>query len=485
MNIRNNNKNYFNYGLFGTFIVIAVIIRCIAVNYIFSQMLPSSFVKFDTTKQKIFTISDTTKEAISNVNKDVTINYINTAGEESLDTVDFLKRFSDLNSHIKYNLLDVSLHPTYTSPSGTVYESSDLVSGNILITGDKEDVMLSSTDITTSKYTEEELQYYYYNNGALPEDYQDTIFNGETKIASAILRVSSDNLPKIYFVTGHGESDVQQGLSDSFSDDNILFDSLSLLTQSIPDDAAGIVLNAPLSDINDEEYSIMDKYLKDGGNLYVFAGVNTDDKMSNLNKLLSENFGVSVDFESIIIENNENMYYQYPYYLLPETKIQDIDGNRYRFVPIASPIIISEEKTADITVVLSTSSDSYLTSVYNTELTPDGGDDTTSGNIPVSIYTDNGSSKLFLVSSNNFALENADSVANGGNTELLMHYINLMAKDNSSVSLATESKIMNNTSILVPNVTRILIFSILVIAVPVISVIIGIYIWVVRRKRKQ
>lgn len=96
---------------------------------------------------------------------------------------------------------------------------------------------------------------------------------GEQEFTGAVLNVTGTEQPKIYFVTGHGEPELdsteQRGFSfarDGLTTDNYDVRQLSLSTISrIPEDAGVIIVPAPKAPVLDSEVRLLNGYLEGGG----------------------------------------------------------------------------------------------------------------------------------------------------------------------------------------------------------------------------
>lgn len=63
-------------------------------------------------------------------------------------------------------------------------------------------------------------------------------YDGEGQLTSAISYVTSDNQPKVYVITGHGESSLDSSFQSALEKMNISVEELTLLQQdAVPDDA--------------------------------------------------------------------------------------------------------------------------------------------------------------------------------------------------------------------------------------------------------
>ena len=94
----------------------------------------------------------------------------------------------------------------------------------------------------------------YYTTGSVSQS-----FDGEGQITSAIDYVVSTDLPQVYLLSGHGEAEPSQTLSDELQRSNYetVSDFSLLNVDSIPEDCDLLLINAPTSDISDEELTML------------------------------------------------------------------------------------------------------------------------------------------------------------------------------------------------------------------------------------
>ena len=111
------------------------------------------------------------------------------------------------------------------------------------------------------------------------KDQAPVAFLGERVVASALLDVACTPPGKVYFVLGHGEmniSDVDpnEGISDAVTalrQRNLVPEPLVLVGNSVPDDAALVVIAGPQKPFLPEEVEVLRRYLEDRhGRLLVF-----------------------------------------------------------------------------------------------------------------------------------------------------------------------------------------------------------------------
>jgi len=102
-------------------------------------------------------------------------------------------------------------------------------------------------------------------------------FASERDLTSALIRLMNPGQKTIYFLTGHGERDIQNADDSSYTTaksaleaKNYTVQSLNLIAQNkIPDDAAVIVIAGPTQPISAAELTLLQDYVSKGGALVV------------------------------------------------------------------------------------------------------------------------------------------------------------------------------------------------------------------------
>jgi ABC-type uncharacterized transport system involved in gliding motility auxiliary subunit len=100
--------------------------------------------------------------------------------------------------------------------------------------------------------------------------------DAEQDLTNGLIKVVQGKQPKVYFVTGHGERDLNGsdgagygGIAEQLKSDNFLTEPLVLLQQDIPADAAVVVVAGPKSDFLEPEVGKLKAYLAKGGKVMV------------------------------------------------------------------------------------------------------------------------------------------------------------------------------------------------------------------------
>jgi ABC-type uncharacterized transport system involved in gliding motility auxiliary subunit len=120
----------------------------------------------------------------------------------------------------------------------------------------------------------------------------------ESKLTNALLRLTSDRQPKIYFLQGHGERPIEaadQSLTQAVKalrDRNFVVEPLSLLQSAgVPSDAAAVVIAGPKQVLLEPEVKLLEDYQARSGNLMVLL----DPRVKTGLDALLQNWGVILD----------------------------------------------------------------------------------------------------------------------------------------------------------------------------------------------
>ena len=283
-----------SYSVALTAVVLAILI---AANF-FVSALPSSMTTYDISASKLYSVTSNTKAVASALEEDVNIYWIVQSGEEDDVLENLLSRYAALSDHITVETRNPDEYPTFAAQ----YTDETVENNSLVVTCGERSRYIAFDEI----YVEETSAYSYSYS---------TSFDGEGAITSAIDYVTSDDLPKLYLLEGHGEAELPATFAEQIEKENIETESLSLLNvDEIPEDADALLIYAPASDISEEEADLLAAYVEAGGKLLAVAGPTEDGLPENLYSLLSI-YGVSAQ-EGIVIEGNRGYYaFQSPYVL--------------------------------------------------------------------------------------------------------------------------------------------------------------------------
>ena len=117
------------YSIATTAIVVAI---AIVANILVSS-LPTSWTQFDTTSNKLYSITDQTKSLVNKLDKDVTIYWIVRDGYEDTYLENLLPQYEDLSSKLDVVQKDPDISPTFA----TQYPDSVAENSLVVTCGDR------------------------------------------------------------------------------------------------------------------------------------------------------------------------------------------------------------------------------------------------------------------------------------------------------------------------------------------------------------
>lgn len=463
------------YSVAATGIVLAIAVAANAV----VGALPSTVTQIDTTANELFTISEQTKEILSKIEEDITLYWIVQSGEEDSTLETLLDHYQSMSSHISIKKTDPDLYPNLTSEYGI----SSITNNSLIVEQGSRSRYVDYNDIYEYDYS----NYYYDGSYSVS-------FAGENELTSAISYVTNDTLPKIYTLTGHGESTLSSSFQTAIEKQNMELEELSLLTVSeIPSDADCILMYAPQSDLASEEKDILLTYLQGGGNFFLITDPQTEsDSRPNLDTVM-DSYGME-ETEGLILENSSNHYaMNMPYYLLPNRESHTItspllENNYYVLLPVAHGIKIASDPDENLSVaeLLTTSEDAFSkVAGYNLE-TYEKEENDIDGPFALAaaaVYTidDDTSTHVVWVSSATIADDSVNTQVSGGNQDFFLNALGWMCEHEDSISI--HSKSLDYEYLTIGSGTASMLSVVIVGIIPILYLSIGICIWI-RRKRR-
>lgn len=342
------NRRAFRKDSYSAAMSVVVIAIVVVLNMIVGQ-IPSKYTEFDISTGKLYTIGNETKKVLKNLDEDITIHYIVQSGNEDSTIEKLLNQYKDNSSKIKIEKIDPVTSPNYTSQF-----TDDKVSENSLIVSSAK----RNKVIDYSSMYESEIDYSTYQS-------KTTGFDGEGQLTSAIDYVLSDELPVVYYVTGHNEVTLPDAVKNRIEKANLELKELNLLTAGeVPSDAAGLLLDSPETDYSKDEAQAVITYLQNGGKTLILTDY-TGKEHTNYDSILAE-YGIEVT-DGIVVETDSDMYVQRPYYIVPTISASEITtdmtgGSTNVLLSGCQGFKVSENvrDTLDISTVLSPSEGAFV-----------------------------------------------------------------------------------------------------------------------------
>lgn len=448
----------------GYSVVLALIVLAIlvAVNVLFS-VLPFKFTQFDISAAQLYSLTSDTKVVATNLDKDVTIYWITQAGQESTVLDKLLDRYQDLSDLITVVKKDPDIYPTFAQQ----YTDETVVNNSLVVECGDKSRYISYDDIYQVDTAS------YYTTGSVSQS-----FDGEGQITSAIDYVVSDELPKIYLLSGHGEV----ALSDTFSNEltrsnyETVEDFSLLNVDEIPEDCDALLINAPTSDISDEELTMLRDYVQGGGKLLVLSGPQKEASLTNLDTLLAD-YDVTVSDGIVVDTDREHYAFTAPYVLMPDIESSDItdpltEESSHVIVPIAQGLTVGSN--GSVTALLTTSDEAFSKAAGYAMTTYEKEDGDTDGpfTLAVSITDSTAEGKIVWVASDYLLDDTYNSYSSGANLDLVMNGLSWMIGKNDAVSIRAKS--LNNSYLTISSSSATVLKVVMIGVIPVCFLLLGI-----------
>ena len=450
-------------------------------------MQKQNFTPIDLTADKLFTLTDESKEQVKNIQDKVNIYFVGYKDDDT--TLDLARQYTKANENITVEAVTSTDRPDLANKYGIESGSEGIIVEN----GEKYKVLSSSELYTYDSKTYESISI------------------AEEKLTAAIKSVTTDSIPKVYFLSGYSSFTLTNGmqyLNMYLQNEVNEVESLDVLsTGKVPDDCNVLVITSLKEDFTEFEKDLILEYINNGGNLMILEDPNKDNKdLTNFQAILDV-YGASIS-NGTMFEQNTSKIVGYTNIVLPNvssaskiTKDIASGGN----VAILGGGIInfkdSEElENLGVTVenLVTASSTAFLrtdSSITSSSVTQN--DKLLSGGEPIASaitkkINDEKTSKLILVANSMFASDwyvtlNSSSGNSSqvvainfyNNRDLVINAVSYLTDREDNITIRKDTGVATYTA----TVQQDKIIRTIIIAVPVAIIILGIVVWQIRRRK--
>jgi ABC-type uncharacterized transport system involved in gliding motility auxiliary subunit len=220
--------------------------------------------RFDLTTEKLYTLSDQTRQVVGGLQKDVTIVRFDKSPNAALD--DQMAEYTSLSRHLKFQNIDPQQKPEVAQQYGATRMG---------------DVILASGP---------------------RKEHLETGATSEEDITGAIIKVTQDKVKTVCFVTGHGEKSLTDDGENGYSHldaglkkENYLTKTLNLVSENgVASDCSVVVIAGPTQQFFPQEAEMLDKYLASTGKGLILVDPQTDPKLGEIFQAWNTNVGDNV-----------------------------------------------------------------------------------------------------------------------------------------------------------------------------------------------
>ncbi len=496
MNEKKKNTRVLRSGSYILVVAVIVIAIVIALNFI-AAALPAKYTEFDISKAQLYTIGEITEELVGALSEDVNMFYIAEKDKENQAILKMLDSYAALSDHLTVKTIDPAVNPNFAA----AYTTDKVSTGSVIVASDKRSTVVSTGNLYKynvdgyGELTSEEMYQLSYQvssyGGSMP-DYT-AYFYGEKEFTSAVNYVTTDTIPSLYYTTGHGETELDSTFSGYVKTENYNYQSLTLLTSDIPEDAEAVLINVPTYDLTSEESTKLENYVKNGGDLVLITNFDSysADNMPFIRNLMNK-FGMKAE-NGVVFEGDTRNYYpsQPACYLLPivgedvaYSPVSKLSSSNINvFLPFAHAIVSTEDEDVEFAPVLSTSESSFLKATLDDNTDPykkqDGDTDGPFAVAAAAQYKDGG--RVVWYASSAIVDSTADKYVSGGNSAMFIATLNMMAGKTESLSII--GKEVDNATLTVSEATVNMWRIVLCAVIPLAVIGSGLGVWVVRRRK--
>jgi len=333
----NISRKKLRYGSYSIAVIIIFIAAVIGLNLIVNAVPVSA----DLTPNKLFSISERTSEVLEELDQEVIIyaffDEVNFR-DSYVELHKLMEDYTSKNSNIKIKYIDAYKNPGEVNKLDPDKFYKIQPNNFLFVSGDKKRKVTMS-DFTTKR-----------SNPFTGQTYDELAI--EETLTGAIIFVTAEDTPIVYFIQGHGELDLSRisALNEYLKRNNFDVRTLETLTaETIPEEADMLVFLSPQTDITIEERIKIQDFLDDTSEknkaLMVFIDpVEQGTDYAQINLLLEK---YNLKFNSDFLSETDSEYFLpgQPFYLLPEYT----QGGYKVFAPFSRSVEILKNQKEFIT----------------------------------------------------------------------------------------------------------------------------------------
>ena len=471
------SKKMIGTGAFSAGMIVIMCAICVVVNLVVTAF-PAKYPSIDCSATKLYSLTSDTKDRVSKLDEDITIYVLNSKKSKDAKIDETINRYKDLSSHIKVKYVYPATSPKFYQD----YTDTTPTTNSLIIESKNRSKVIDYNDIY--EYDSSSYYYGYQSQSSI------TGYDAEGQITSAIeyVTMDADELPVIYQITGHNETEIGSNFQSVVSKANANLKSLELFNEEkVPEDATAIIINSPTVDFNEEDAQKVIDYLNGGGKAMIVGCYAYNDELTNFNKILA---AYNVSFKTgVVAENDSSKYYQNPLYLLPTVETTDYTSDATDgYVFLAGSCAINyPEDTDDVTYtkLLSTSDSAVLKKDWKNITTSKAEDADENGPFTTGLaVNDSSTGASIVVFGTPYVVDDSyDNAVSGNNADMFKDVITSMTGNVELASSVIPVKDYTLSNITINTLQAVITGLIIMVAVPILLIIIGIVVWAMRRKK--
>jgi len=462
--------------------IVGVLVLTYLVNYVIG-ILPATWTEFDVTAEEMYSLSPETEQMLEELDEKVTIYVLADETESDQAIATILGRYEAGSNHITVYYKDPAEFPAFAD----FYTSETMENNSLIIVGEERHKTIQYSECFETAY---HMDYNTY------ESYETvTGFDGEGQITAGIAYVTSDEVPRIYVVTGHEEYALPEELLNRLEKMNMELQNINLMQcDVVPEDADAILVCGPYVDFSAEDAKKVKDYLDQGGSGLFFIAFSTND-LNNYEAIFSE-YGLQIA-EGVIFEPDEYYYKELPYYLIPNILDTDVTAQLYakeRLLLMAQcrGMVIAGDADSSLTItpLIKTSDEAYSKTNVTTMQTMDMETGDIAGPFYVAAMVeknnaDGSKAKMIVIGTEYLVDTQMNSLTSDANYEFLVACTGRLLGTEEAKLISIPPKSYELSTILVSSGVANVCAVMMIIVIPVGLLVAGVVILIVRRRKHR
>ena len=445
------------YGVGSSVIALLLIIILIFVNLGVESLSHRFPLKADLTTEKLYHLSDYTKNVLHALNKPVNIYAIYNLSNTNDGILEILYRYQRESEQVHVQVVDSQNNPEFSVKYSD--QAAALTEGSIVFDCEGTYQVVSESDLTNySAYTQTATSLY-----------------AENKFTQAIEFVAAGVKKKVYTVSGHGEDNGYQ-MNAVLLQAGYEREEISLMSGAVPEDATLLMILAPKRDFQPAEISVLDAYLSAGGGLFITldAAVKT---LDTLEGFLAE-WGITTAEEIVYEGDQSKVAFNTPMTFYATGAGHIITGDIFTnkllvLVANTKPIYVSAVSGVDTRSIISTSEKGFVR-----ELTDINGEGIQKGTVAVAAAAQRENGKIVIYGSDKYFVDEIFSEPAIADKDLFLNSLGWVSGEQNT---GIRPKSLTSDTLMLSYMQTVVIM-IIVCLIPVIILVMGIVVWMRRRR---
>ncbi|MBN2878637.1 MAG: Gldg family protein [Clostridia bacterium] len=428
--MKDKNKNAGNglkFSVYSTIMIAMTLIAVLLVNYIITQISNNYDLSADMTSKRIYSLSGTTKQVISELKTDVFIYTTWTSDSVDQNADELINKYAASSDLVHTINIDIVKNPAAVDYYNSL-SADEILSGSIIVS-DSADTRSTEQRYKVIGYDE----LYIYNEESAVYDE----FAGESALTNAIKSIVNQTGQRIWLLDDHSPgSSANLQIINMLEEENYKAEMLSIINGENPLQNGDIVIITDVQgDLTSTERDVLKQFLDIGGRI-IIALDTTDTVKNNMENLMyfinkyniyiQEGIIRETDPANIAVTNQNEYIYSY---IIPEMQEHEITnrlaegGYKTLLGKNAGALALPEKinnSNIKIEPILKTSATSYIES-QNGEI--EHGGFTVMAAVTEKINEEESAKLIVLTSPDMFSGEEIFSQSVFRNTELLLSCI--------------------------------------------------------------